>query len=67
MKSKNDRSLKFWTITFDWDVMRPSRLLSHIYVILTSVSNIEVAPSKAIEKFFRALEVSALTWKNSTF
>ena len=67
MKSKNDRSLKFWTITFDWDVMRPSRLLSHIYVILTSVSNIEVAHSKAIEKFFRALEVSALSWKNSTF
>ena len=41
--------------------MRPSHLLSHIYMTLTSVSNTEVAPFEAVETFFRALEVSALT------
>ena len=66
-KLKNDRSLTFLTITFDWDVMRPSRLLSQIHMILTSVSNTEVAPFEDVERFFRAFEVSALNWKNSTF
>ena len=60
---KNEPKMTFWTLEIDWDVMRPSRLLPRLAMTLKNISNTLIVMRKAIEKIFRALEVTLLTWK----